>query len=73
MGCIKRFVIKFAGSHEQSICTQIPGDTCPYALLADVAASGVELEDERMRYVVVQLDRDVWSRIQEYARKEAAK
>lgn len=29
-------------------------------LLRDVASSGVELDDERLRYVVVQIDRQTW-------------
>lgn len=39
------------------------------ALLRDVAASGVELQDIRLRYVVVQIDVDTWERIQQYARE----
>lgn len=39
------------------------------ALLCDVAASGVELQDIRLRYVVVQIDVDTWERIQQYARE----
>lgn len=33
-------------------------------LLLDVAASGVQLDDPRMGYVVVQVDRGVWDALQ---------
>lgn len=32
-------------------------------LLAEVAASGVSFEDERVGYVEVQIDRDTWTEI----------
>jgi hypothetical protein len=38
-------------------------------LLADVAASAVELEDERVTYVAVQLDSAVWQRVKKFERK----
>ncbi len=34
-------------------------------LLAEVAGSGVELQDDRMRYLVVQIRRDLWARVAE--------
>lgn len=33
-------------------------------LLTDVACSGVELDDPRLRYVPVQIDRDTWEALQ---------
>lgn len=33
------------------------------ALLAEVRSSGVELDDARMRYLVVQIDRELWERL----------
>lgn len=34
-------------------------------LLAEVAGSGVELQDNRMRYLVVQIRRGLWARVAE--------
>lgn len=34
-------------------------------LLAEVAGSGVELQDDRMRYLVVQIRRGLWARVAE--------
>lgn len=34
-------------------------------LLAEVAGSGVELRDDRMRYLVVQIGRDLWAKVTE--------
>lgn len=34
-----------------------------WRLLQDVAASGVELQDPRISYVTVQIDRDTWQRL----------
>ena len=34
-------------------------------LLAEVAGSGVELQDDRMRYLVVQIGRDLWAKVTE--------
>ena len=34
-------------------------------LLAEVAGSGVELQDDRMRYLVVQIGRDLWAQVTE--------
>jgi hypothetical protein len=34
------------------------------ALFDDIAASGVELNDERMSYVIVQIERGVWEKLQ---------
>jgi hypothetical protein len=35
-------------------------------LLREIAASGVVFEDERVRYVEVQIDRDTWRELQEW-------
>lgn len=35
-------------------------------LLEDVASCGVEFEDERLRYVTVQIDRETWLRLQQW-------
>lgn len=34
-------------------------------LISEISYSGVELEDDRMNYVVVQIDKDVWKEIKE--------
>lgn len=35
-------------------------------LLEDVASCGVEFEDERLRYVTVQIDRSTWLQLQRW-------
>lgn len=35
-------------------------------LLRDIANSGVELEDERLRYVTVQIDRPTWEALRRW-------
>lgn len=35
-------------------------------LLSDLAASGVEFQDQRLHYVVVQIAREDWKRLQDY-------
>jgi len=37
-----------------------------FDLLQDISMAGVELDDRRMSYVVVQIDRAVWQRVQGY-------
>lgn len=44
-----------------------PADNDTESLLQHVAYSGVEFDDNRMGYVVVQIDRDVWEQIQKLA------
>lgn len=34
------------------------------ALLSDVAESGVEFDDERLRWLSVQIDRETWAQVQ---------
>lgn len=35
-------------------------------MLHDVSCSGVELQDERMSYVVVQIDAELWREVQAF-------
>ena len=41
------------------------------ALIREVAASGVEFEDERVRYVAVQIDRETWVGVRALSQKGA--
>lgn len=41
-------------------------------LLREIAISGVEFDDERIKYVVVQIDRDIWNRLQALHAKESS-
>lgn len=47
--------------------TAVPADNDAELLLQHVAYSGVEFDDNRMGYVVVQIDRDVWEQIKKLA------
>ena len=38
--------------------------TDPYELLREVFDSGVELDDKRLRYVTIQIDRATWASLQ---------
>lgn len=38
-------------------------------LLAEVAGSGVELQDDRMRYLVVQIGKDLWAQVTEASKR----
>lgn len=42
-------------------------------LLREVAGSGVELDDPRMRYVTVQIGRETWERVRAYLPSEETK
>lgn len=42
-------------------------------LLREVAGSGVELDDPRMRYVTVQISRETWERVLAYLPSEETK
>lgn len=42
-------------------------------LLREVAGSGVELEDPRLRYVTVQISRETWERVRAYLPGEETK
>jgi hypothetical protein len=41
-------------------------------MLRDVALSGVELDDDRMSYVIVQVDKDVWRAVKVFREYAAA-
>jgi hypothetical protein len=41
-------------------------------ILRDVACSGLEFEDARLSYVVVQVDRETWARLQAFRQDEHA-
>jgi hypothetical protein len=49
----------------RDVCRELQGAR---SLLASLAESGVELDDRRMDYVLAQVDRGDWERLQKYAK-----
>lgn len=57
-----------AAAKEAALRGQPPAPTATAdRLVREVAEGGVEFEDERVRYVAVQIDRETWAEVKTYA------